>query len=88
MDGAKFEGLDGLRTYLLTAKQDAFLRQFCRKLLGYALGRSVQLSDEPLLAEMQSALKGNHCHMTSAFESIVRSRQFREIRSRETAYDE
>ena len=31
------------------------MRQFSRKLLGYALGRAVQLSDEPLLAEMQSA---------------------------------
>ena len=35
---------------------DAFTRQFCRKLLGYALGRTVQLSDDPLLAEMQRML--------------------------------
>ena len=57
MDGAKFDGLDGLRGYLLTTRRDAFLRQFCRKLLGYALGRAVQLSDEPLLAEMQRQLR-------------------------------
>ena len=49
MDGSEFDGLDGLRNYLLTKRRDAFLRQFCRKLLGYALGRAVQLSDEPLL---------------------------------------
>ena len=49
MDGTEFDGLDGLRNYLLTKRRDAFLRQFCRKLLGYALGRAVQLSDEPLL---------------------------------------
>ncbi len=55
MDGAEFEGLDGLRNYLLTVRRDAFVRQFCRKLLGYSLGRSVQLSDEPLLAEMQAS---------------------------------
>ncbi len=30
-------------------RRDDFLRQFCRKLLGYALGRSVQLSDKPLI---------------------------------------
>ncbi|HEX4413313.1 MAG TPA: DUF1592 domain-containing protein, partial [Lacipirellulaceae bacterium] len=51
MDGSEFDGLDGLRNYLLTKRRDAFMRQFCRKLLGYALGRSVQLSDEPLLTE-------------------------------------
>ena len=49
MDGTEFDGLDGLRDYLLTKRRDAFVRQFCRKLLGYALGRAVQLSDEPLL---------------------------------------
>ena len=60
------------------------MRQFCRKLLGYALGRAVQLSDEPLLAEMQTELKAND-YVGSAVEAIVRSRQFREIRGRETA---
>jgi len=88
MDGAQFEGLDGLRTYLLTARRQAFLRQFCRKLLGYALGRSVQLSDEPLMALMQSELKAKNHQVVSTVETIIRSRQFREIRGRETAYDE
>src|SRR5262249_8554029 len=48
MDGAEFNGLEGLREYLLTHRRDAFLKQFCRKLLGYSLGRGVQLSDYPL----------------------------------------
>ena len=47
-DGTEFEGLDGLRQYLVTARRDAVIRQFCRKLLGYALGRGIQLSDLPL----------------------------------------
>jgi hypothetical protein len=88
LDGAEFDGLGGLRNYLATTRRDAFLRQFCRKLLGYALGRSVQLSDEPLLTEMQAALKANDYKIVTAVESIVKSRQFREIRGRETAYDE
>ncbi len=88
MDGAQFEGLEGLRTYLLTARRDAFLRQFCRKLLGYALGRSVQLSDEPLLAEMQNALKANDYRFSSVVETVILSRQFREIRGRDTASDD
>jgi hypothetical protein len=88
LDGAEFSDLAGLRNYLVTKRSDAFLRQFCKKLLGYALGRSVQLSDEPLLTEMQSELKANEYRAQFALESIVRSRQFREIRGREMAYDE
>ncbi len=85
MDGSEFTGLEGLRDYLLTKRQNAFLHQFCRKLLGYSLGRSVQLSDEPLLAEMQAQLKKHGYRINTAVESVVRSRQFREIRGREMA---
>lgn len=81
LDGTKIEGLDGLRSYLLTARRDDFLRQFCKKLLGYALGRSIQLSDEPLLDEMQTKLKSNDYRVWSAVEAIVLSDQFRKIRS-------
>jgi hypothetical protein len=88
MDGAEFDGLDGLRNYLLTVRREAFLRQFCRKLLGYSLGRAVQLSDEPLLAEMQAQLKADNYKIAAAVEAIVRSRQFREIRGRDTANEE
>jgi hypothetical protein len=88
MDGVPFDGLDGLRNYLLTNRRDAFVRQFCRKLLGYALGRSVQLSDELLLAEMQATLRAHEYRVVPVIETIVRSRQFREIRSREMASEE
>jgi hypothetical protein len=88
MDGAEFDGLDGLRKYLLTVRREAFLRQFFRKLLGYSLGRAVQLSDEPLLAEMQERLKADHYRIAAAVEAIVRSKQFREIRGRDTAFEE
>ncbi|HEX4145491.1 MAG TPA: DUF1592 domain-containing protein [Pirellulales bacterium] len=85
MDGTEFADLDGLRTYLLTVRREAFLRQFCRKLLGYSLGREVQLSDEPLLADMQTELKAQDYRVDAVLECIVRSRQFREIRGRDTA---
>ncbi len=88
MDGAQFEDIDGLRKYLLTTRRDGFVRQFCRKLLGYALGRSIQLSDEPLLAEMQSELKAKNDRIDVAMEMIVRSKQFREIRGRDSAYND
>lgn len=79
MDGSEFAGLDGLRSYLLTKRKAAFERQFLKKLLGYALGREVQLSDEPLLDDMQ-AVAANGGTMSAVVAKIVTSRQFRDIR--------
>jgi len=82
-DGSEIEGLEGLREYLLTKRGDAFLKQFCRKLLGYSLGRAVQLSDGPLINEMLTELKVNKYRVSSAIETIVKSKQFRQIRGKE-----
>lgn len=79
-DGTRLEGLAGLQQYLLGPKRESFVRQFNRKLLGYALGRSVQLSDEPLLNEMQARLAAEGFNVRLAIELVVSSRQFREIR--------
>jgi hypothetical protein len=82
-DGNKLEGVDGLRDYLVNTRRDVFVRQFCRKLLGYALGRAVQLSDEPLLDEMLEKLAASDYRFSVAVEAIVLSDQFRNIRGRE-----
>ncbi len=87
-DGSEINGLAGLRDYLLETRRDAFLGQFCRKLLGYALGREVQLSDQPLLAEIQQRLARNSYRFSVAVDMIVQSRQFREIRGRDARLGE
>lgn len=88
LDGIEFDGLEGLRGYLLTHRRDAFLMQFCRKLLGYSLGRGVRLTDTPLLNEMRARLKAEDFKVASAVDSIVRSKQFREIRGKEAPTDD
>ena len=84
MDGKSIEGIKGLRGYLSKERRDDFLHQFCRKLLGYSLGRSVQLSDEPLLAKMKQQLQQNDFRFSVAVETIVTSRQFQQIRGRQS----
>lgn len=81
-DGTVFDGLDGLRDHFLTRRRDDFGRQFARKLLGYALGRSVQLSDQPLLDEMQRDLAPAGWPVGDILDRIVCSPQFRNIRGR------
>lgn len=74
-DGTSFKGLEGLRTHLAQNKAD-FTRQFCRKLLGYALGRQVLPTDKALIGRMQTALEKNGGKVSSAALEIVTSRQF------------
>lgn len=87
-DGTCVNGADDLRHYLLTERRDAVVRQFCRKLLGYSLGRSVILSDRPLLNEMQARLRENDYRFSAAAETIVGSKQFLEIRGRDAMVEE
>ncbi len=87
-DGTQFEGLDGLRNYLLTKKRDVVVRLFCRRLLGYALGRSVSLSDQLLIDQMVAAVSRPDGRVSDAVLEIVRSPQFRSIRGSTFAEDE
>jgi hypothetical protein len=76
-DGTAIAGMNDLREYFLQRRSQDFLKQFSRKLLGYALGRGVQLSDQPLIEQMKN-LEGHR--VGDLVELIVRSTQFREIR--------
>jgi hypothetical protein len=87
-DGTEFEGIDGLRTYLLTKKKDVIIRLFCRRLLGYALCRAVTLSDQTLIDEMVAELNKNEGRVSAAVRVIVQSPQFRSIRGSAFASNE
>ena len=66
MDGAEFDGLDGLRNYLLTDAARGLRAAVLPQAAGLcAWAASVQLSDEPLLAEMQAELEANDYKVAS-----------------------
>ncbi len=75
-DGSQFDGLDGLRKFLVEKRKDLMLRHFCTKLLGYSLGRTVSLSDRPLVDQMIAALQANDYRASAAILPIVESKQF------------
>ncbi len=75
-DGTNETGVAGLRDYLHTKVQDEFLDNLSRKLLVYALSRSLQPSDEPLIADMQQKLTANGYRFDTLIESIITSPQF------------
>jgi hypothetical protein len=80
--GKTVEGVNGLIDYVENQRREDIERNLCRKFLGYALGRSVLLSDEPLLQEMQKALHEKR-QFSALFEAVVMSPQFRKQRGRE-----
>jgi hypothetical protein len=74
--GGSGAGLEALRAYLREHRQDDFVANLCRKLLAYALGRSLQLSDDPAIDQMRANLAANEYRFSSLVESIVTSPQF------------
>jgi len=82
-DGTAIAGFDDLRQYLSEKRREDFVCQFHRKLLGYALGRSVQLSDQPWLNRLLQEHQENEYRISDAIVQIVLSQPFRQIRGRE-----
>jgi hypothetical protein len=78
--GKDARGVPEFGAYLATHRKQNFTRTLCHKFLGYALGRSLQLSDEPLLEQMQAALAANEFKLSTIFELAATSPQFRNQR--------
>lgn len=81
--GKQAKGVPEFSKYLLTSRGNDFTKTMNQKLLGYALGRSLQLSDHTLLEKMQADLDANECKPGALFETLVTSPQFREQRCRD-----
>ncbi len=74
--GSSGTGLAGLQQYIRTVRQNDFVDNLCRKLLAYALGRSLIPSDEALLQQMRTQLSRNDYRFDNLIDNIVTSRQF------------
>ncbi|MCA9060244.1 MAG: DUF1592 domain-containing protein, partial [Planctomycetaceae bacterium] len=75
-DGSNGTGINGLRTYLQQNRREDFVENLCRKLVSYGLGRSLILSDELLIREMQQQLHEQNGRCGSLIETLVTSPQF------------
>jgi hypothetical protein len=79
-DGKEREGLDGLRDYLRERRQDDFVDNLCKKLLTYALGRSLLPTDKKTREEIKSRLVKDGYAFGGMVDVIVTSPQFRNKR--------
>ena len=62
-------------------RQQEFVNNITRKLLAYALNRSLQLSDESLIEPMETGMAANGYRINWLIETIVSSPQFLNKRS-------
>lgn len=75
-NGREGSGLQGLIDYVRTSREHEVVDNLCRKMLAYALGRTLILSDNPLVEEMVTKLKEDGYRFQSLIEMIVTSPQF------------
>jgi hypothetical protein len=74
--GIQGAGFEGVLAFIREHRQKDFTDNFSRKLLAFALGRSLMLSDEPTVERMQTKLIANSYRFTPLVEIIVTSPQF------------
>ena len=79
--GVEGVGVAGLQDFIRGRRQNDFISNLERKMLSYALGRSLQPSDEPLLSQMRQKLAANSYRFGTLVDLIVTSRQFRNRRA-------
>jgi hypothetical protein len=74
--GEKFDGAAQLRQVLMDKKDD-FLRQLSGKVLGYALGRSLQDGDSCTVAKLAETLRKDNYRARTLMHEVVLSVPFR-----------
>lgn len=81
-DGSEREGIAELRKYLRENRVRDFTDNLNRKLLAFALGRTLLLSDDALLQTMHENARSNDYKFSTLVETILTSEQFLTKRGR------
>jgi hypothetical protein len=74
--GSQGTGLEGLEKFIRENRQQQFVNNVTRKLVAYALNRSLQLSDESLIDPLETGMAAKEYRIDWLLETIVTSPQF------------
>jgi hypothetical protein len=74
--GERFDGPVQLKKLLKEQRRREFLHNFCRKLLGYALGREITRPDLVVVKDCVRALEQGEYHSARLLEAIIMSYPF------------
>ena len=70
-DSTKIEDLNGLKKYILNEKKDEFAENMVRRLLSYALGRSLEFSDHEVVENLTRSFIANDYKLATLVEDVV-----------------
>ncbi len=79
--GTERTGIKGLQEFIREKRQNDFVDTFSHKMLSYALGRGLQISDDVTLQTMKKRLAASGYKFSNIVETIVMSRQFQNRRA-------
>ena len=75
-NGTQLSGVTGLRDYLVEKKDKQFCRALLSRLLTYAVGRRLELSDEREIDDLMTAADENNYRLGDMVRAIVQSPAF------------
>jgi hypothetical protein len=81
--GKDAHGVPEFSQYLISSRRRDFTKTLNQKFLGFALNRSLQLSDRLLLEALQASLDAHEDQLGPLFEAVITSPQFRDQRCRD-----
>jgi mono/diheme cytochrome c family protein len=80
-NGRAFDGPAGFKAALME-KPEEFVRGFIQHLLSYALGRKLEIYDQPTVQEIQTAAAKDGYRFSEIIRGIVESYPFRNVREK------
>ena len=83
--GSQGAGVEDLKAYIRANRESDFIDNLCRKLFVYALGRSLLLTDEPMIERMRGEFVAGGHRFSTLVQAIVRSPQFVNRRNAESS---
>jgi hypothetical protein len=84
-DGTEGDGLESLRSYLISNRRDEFIDNIVRQTFAYGLGRSLQLSDTSAIESTKEKLREQNYKLSALLEAVAISPQFVNKRADETS---
>ncbi len=75
-NGLELDGVDALRTHLMKERRESFAKSLVARLLTYALGRQLELSDQETVNDLVAQLAKNDYHLRDLVYQVVVSRPF------------
>jgi hypothetical protein len=68
--------LEDLKKYLITQRHEQFAHALVSKMLTFALGRSLELKDEPVIRKLNEEFMQADYRLSALMKNIIQSKPF------------